>query len=149
MPFGGALRRSEFVALDRSDLAFRDRGVTVTIRRSKTYQQGTGVELAVYGSPRPAFDVAAALTIWPALRGEVPGPLFLQADGSGTTHPDRGRLAGQTVARIVKRPPTATPSSTTSCARPVTKAPTSPDATSVTPACGSATSTNWCSPRRR
>lgn len=100
--FGGALRRSELVALDRADLAFRDRGVTVTIRRSKTDQQGTGTELAVYGSPQPTIDVVAALTAWLALRGEDSGPLFLQADGGGTIHPDRGRLAGQAVARIVK-----------------------------------------------
>lgn len=100
--FGGALRRSELVALDRADLAFRDRGVTVTIRRSKTDQQGIGEELAVYGSPQPAIDVVAALTAWLALRGEAPGPLFLQADGGGVLRPDRGRLAGQAVARIVK-----------------------------------------------
>ncbi|KAA0571512.1 hypothetical protein [Azospirillum sp. Sh1] len=60
------------------------------------------MEQAVYGSPQPAIDVVAALTAWLALRGEVPGPLFLQADGGGTIRPDRGRLAGQAVARIVK-----------------------------------------------
>lgn len=59
------------------------------------------MELAVYASPQPAINVFA-LTTWLALRGEVPGPLFLQADGGGTIRPDRGRLAGQAVARIVK-----------------------------------------------
>lgn len=100
--FGGALRRSEIVALDRDDLEFHDRGVTVTIRRSKTDQQGGGQTVAVYGSPVPAIDVVAAMRAWLELRGEGPGPLFFQADGGGTLRPDRGRLAGQAVARLVK-----------------------------------------------
>ncbi|MBP2315465.1 site-specific integrase [Azospirillum soli] len=100
--FGGALRRSEIVALDLADIEFRDRGVKVVIGRSKTDQQGEGQEVAVYGSPVAAIDVVAALKAWLDLRGDAPGPLFVQADGGGKIRIDRGRLAGQAVARIVK-----------------------------------------------
>jgi len=47
--FGMALaaRRSELVALDVADLAWEDKGVRVTIRRSKTDQEAMGVVVAV------------------------------------------------------------------------------------------------------
>lgn len=40
--FAGAFRRSELVKLDVEDCAFGKDGLTVTLRRSKTDQQGTG-----------------------------------------------------------------------------------------------------------
>jgi integrase len=38
--FGGAFRRSELAALNVDDLEFTDDGLRVTIRRSKTDQEG-------------------------------------------------------------------------------------------------------------
>jgi len=40
--FAGALRRSELVVLTTLDVAFVDYGMTLTVRRSKTDQQGQG-----------------------------------------------------------------------------------------------------------
>jgi site-specific recombinase XerC len=40
--FAGAFRRSELVALDVSDLRATEAGLMVTIRRSKTDQEGQG-----------------------------------------------------------------------------------------------------------
>src|SRR5919107_1944513 len=52
--FGGALRRSEIVALDAGDLEFVDgRGVVLTVRRSKTDQHGAGAAVAIWRSDDP------------------------------------------------------------------------------------------------
>jgi site-specific recombinase XerC len=45
--FGGAFRRSELVALDISDLEFCSGGLRITIRRSKTDQEGNGATIAI------------------------------------------------------------------------------------------------------
>ncbi|MCW2241589.1 site-specific integrase [Azospirillum canadense] len=100
--FGGALRRSEIVALDLADLEFRDNGVQVLNGRSKTDQHGERQEVAIYGSPNPAIDAVAALQAWLTVRGDAPGRLYVQADGGGNIRLDRGELAGQPVVRIVK-----------------------------------------------
>ena len=44
--FASGCRRSELVALDVGDLSFGDDGLEVTIRRSKTEQEGFGRERA-------------------------------------------------------------------------------------------------------
>jgi integrase len=45
--FAGAFRRSELVALDVEDCTFGKDGLTVTLRRSKTDQQGTGRKIGI------------------------------------------------------------------------------------------------------
>ena len=45
--FAGAFRRSELVALDVADIAETETGLLVTIRRSKTDQDGEGVTIAI------------------------------------------------------------------------------------------------------
>ncbi len=45
--FAGAFRRSELAALDVGDLRFDRRGLTVTLRRSKTDQGGAGRDVAI------------------------------------------------------------------------------------------------------
>lgn len=45
--FAAALRRSELAALRVEDLRFEKRGLIVTIRRSKTDQEGHGAEIAI------------------------------------------------------------------------------------------------------
>src|SRR5215468_4847899 len=45
--FGGAFRRSELVALDVADLQEAEDGLRVTIRRSKTDQEGIGTTIAI------------------------------------------------------------------------------------------------------
>jgi len=45
--FAGAFRRSELAALDVGDLRFDRRGLTVTLRRSKTDQVGAGRDVAI------------------------------------------------------------------------------------------------------
>lgn len=92
--FGLALRRSEIVALDVEDLAFSPEGVRVTIRRSKTDQEGKGTVLRM---PRThtALCPVAALETHIEKTGITEGPLFL-------SHSKR-RLGADTVALLVKK----------------------------------------------
>src|SRR5260221_11823932 len=49
--FAGAFRRSEIVGLDIGDGAFTKDGLTITLRRAKTDQEGTGRKIDIpYGS---------------------------------------------------------------------------------------------------
>ena len=73
--FGAALRRSELMGLDLADVQIEPRGVLVTVRQSKTDQDGRGeIRAIVRGSP--GFCAAEALESWLAIRGRNPGPLF-------------------------------------------------------------------------
>ena len=49
--FAGAFRRSELVALDVADIAEAEAGLLVTIRRSKTDQDGEASPLPFRGAP--------------------------------------------------------------------------------------------------
>src|SRR5215475_6257156 len=72
--FGGAFRRSELVALDVADIQFTDDGLRVTIRRSKTDQEGQGATIAIIrgGACCPAKAVKA----WLDAAGISEGPIF-------------------------------------------------------------------------
>ena len=100
--FAAALRRSELVALDVQDVCFDlARGVTVTIRRSKSDQEQAGAEVAVpYARARDKCAVRA-LQDWLQTAGIHSGPVFRQMR-RGDTITDR-RLSDQSVALIVKR----------------------------------------------
>lgn len=71
-----ALRRSELVALVVADIAFTSQGALVTIRRSKTDQEGAGREIAVpFGRTRHC--PIAALKCWLEVAAITAGPIFL------------------------------------------------------------------------
>jgi integrase len=61
--FAGAFRRSELTALDFVDLNVNTRGVAITVRRSKTDQQGQGATIGIPRS-RKATCPVAALEAW-------------------------------------------------------------------------------------
>ncbi len=73
--FAGAFRRSELVALNVEDLEVLPQGLKVTIRRSKTDQEGAGQVIAIARGevhcPVAAVQTwleAAAITMGPVLR---------------------------------------------------------------------------------
>lgn len=99
--FAAALRRSELVALDVEDLEERDEGLVVTVRRSKTDQEGAGHVVGVpYGS-HPATCPVRAVRAWRQAAGIDTGPLFRPIDRHGAMRPQR--LRGADVAGVVKR----------------------------------------------
>jgi integrase len=98
--FAGAFRRSELVALDVSDCAFSTEGLTITLRRSKTDQEGLGRKVGLpYGSKASVCPVRA-LQAWLDAAGVTEGALFRSVDRHGNVG---GELGGRDVARIVKR----------------------------------------------
>ncbi|MDB5058968.1 MAG: xerD [Chloroflexi bacterium] len=99
--FAGAFHRSELVALDISDVARNRDGVVVTVRRSKTDQEGMGRDVgSPYGST-PAACPVRALVDWQEASGIHGGALFRPIDRHGNLRPTR--LTAQSVALVVKR----------------------------------------------
>lgn len=92
--FAGAFRRSELVGLDVEDLAFTADGLEVTLRRSKTDQEGEGQKRGVPFGGDPLTCPVRAVRAWIEGAGLAAGPLF--PSGSG-------RLSDRAVARCVKR----------------------------------------------
>jgi integrase len=97
--FSGAFRRSELVALDFGDLVERDDGFRVTIRRSKTDQEGQGVTIAIcrgHGQSCPVRAVKA----WLSAAGIESGPIFRSMRKGGAVRAER--LSAKAVCDLVK-----------------------------------------------
>jgi integrase len=98
--FAGAFRRSELVGLDLGDVSFTGNGAEVTLRRSKTDEEGEGRKVGIpYGST-PAACPVRALRAWIDEAGIAEGPLFRPVNG---THVGTARLKDRAVSRLVKR----------------------------------------------
>lgn len=95
--FAGALRRSELVAIDISDLERHKKGLLVHIRRSKTDQEGHGADLPI---PNGRMRAVEALDTWLAAAVITEGPIFRSVDRHGNV--GREALTDRQVARIVK-----------------------------------------------
>ena len=99
--FAGAFRRSELVGLDVSDLRFVAGGVEVTVRKSKTDQEGEGTIKGIPLGSNSATCPVRALRAWLAASELVSGALFRPTDRHGNIKPEH--LSSAAVARIVKR----------------------------------------------
>lgn len=95
--FAGAFRRSELVALDCEDIEEIDAGLRITIRRSKTDQEGAGATVAVVRGSIAC--PVAAVKAWRDAAGIHSGPLFRSIRKGGRIG---ARLTDQSVADIVK-----------------------------------------------
>src|SRR5689334_8121694 len=74
--FAGAFRRSELVSLDVTDLEFTRAGLIVTLRKSKTDQEGKRRRLGIpYGSSEQTCPVRS-LQAWLESARIVDGPVF-------------------------------------------------------------------------
>jgi integrase len=99
--FAGAFRRSELVGLGVEDCIFGKDGLTITLRRSKTDQEGAGRKIGIpYGS-NPETCPVRVLQSWMELAGISTGPVFRSISRHGRVQP--GRLSGIDVARVVKK----------------------------------------------
>jgi site-specific recombinase XerD len=96
--FAGAFRRSELCGLDVEDLAIGPDGVKITVRRSKTDQEGAGQAVGI--ARGGALCPVAALEAWLRASGITAGPVFRAVDRHGKL--SAGRLDDRTVARTVK-----------------------------------------------
>lgn len=99
--FAGALRRSELVGLDVADVEQTREGLVVTVRRSKTDQEGAGRRIGIpYGS-NPETCPVRALGAWLEASTIGEGALFRPISRHGAL--GAGRLTSQSVALVVKR----------------------------------------------
>jgi site-specific recombinase XerD len=99
--FAGAFRRSELVGLDIADCAFGKDGLTVTLRRSKTDQDGAGRKIGIpYGS-NPETCPVRTIQGWIETAALSDGALFRSINRHGQVA--AGRLSGIDVARVVKK----------------------------------------------
>lgn len=97
----GAMRRSELVALNVGDLRFVPEGVLVSVRASKTDQEGHGETLAIAKGDRPDMCAVRALRDWLDGAGIRDGAVFVRVHKGDKVKPDR--LTDRAVALIVKR----------------------------------------------
>ncbi len=94
-----ALRRSELVALEWRDVELVDKGLKLTLRHSKTDQEGEGQVIAV--PVGKTLKPVERLRAWLAVRGSRAGPLFWQIDPQGrlTDKP----MSDRSIARLVQK----------------------------------------------
>ena len=98
--FAGAFRRSELVALDVADLLFVREGLEVTIKRSKTDQEGQGTIKAIAYAPEAAVCPVRAVLDWLNTSQRKTGALFVDVNKAGRIGSDR--LSDKAIARLVK-----------------------------------------------
>ena len=99
--FAAALRRSELVGLDVEDLGFEQAGMVLTLRRSKTDQEGQGQTVAIPYGRHDSTCPVLAVKVWLDASGITAGPVFRAVDRHGNIA--AARLSDRAVANIVKR----------------------------------------------
>ncbi len=99
--FAGAFRRSELVALDIEDCTFGKDGLTITLRRSKTDQDGVGRKIGIPYGANPETCPVRTVQGWMEQAAIPTGPLFRSITRHGRLR--TGRLSGIDVARVVKK----------------------------------------------
>ncbi|WP_207384431.1 site-specific integrase [Legionella wadsworthii] len=97
--FAGAFRRSELVALEVNDIERTPEGIKVTIRKSKTDQEGQGQVIAIPNGVN--FRVVDALMAWLNTAGITEGALFRSIKKGGAIQAKA--LTTRSVANIVKQ----------------------------------------------
>jgi len=96
--FAGALRRSELVAIRVEHLVWTPEGVTITIPKSKTDQEGQGQAVAIPNGLQ--LRPVDALKEWLQASGIDEGPVFRCLRRGGHLAPEA--LDADSVARLVK-----------------------------------------------
>jgi integrase len=99
--FAGAFRRSELVGLQICDIQIGDAGLIVTLRRSKTDQEGASFTKGIPVGSSDATCPKCALEAWLQLAAITTGPVFRPIDRWG--HVGTRPLSSLGVARAVKR----------------------------------------------
>ena len=97
--FASAMRRSELASLDADDVEETGRGLLITVRRSKTDQEGRGRQIAIPNG-RTRHCPVVALAEWLALAKIEAGPIFRSVNKHGQISDQR--VTGQAVSHVVK-----------------------------------------------
>lgn len=99
--FAGAFRRSELVELNVTDIVFEPKQIRVTIRRSKTDQEGSGMIKVIPVLHDKSLCPVTALREWISAASITDGPIFRPIDRWGNIH--KRNIQAQEVARIIKK----------------------------------------------
>jgi site-specific recombinase XerD len=97
--FASAMRRSELVALTVEDIEQTERGLLVTLRRSKTDQEGQGHQRAIPFGRSPETCPVGALNAWLEGASIDEGRLFRSVSRHGQVGE---RMSTRAVADVVK-----------------------------------------------
>jgi integrase len=103
--FAGAFRRSELVALDKSDIGRVREGIIINLRRSKTDQTSKGRRVAIPRG-RTCWCPVSAIDAWFERSGVDDGAVFRAINRHGMT--GHGRLSAEAVSLIIKQRVAAT-----------------------------------------
>jgi len=107
MGFAGAFRRSELAALNIEDLKYDGEVLIIRIGRSKTNQNGTVEEKALFHPQNPLFCPITAYKEWlEQLDGRLEGPVFVSISRGrtpGTGLPTIKRLSARSVNVLVHK----------------------------------------------
>jgi len=99
--FAGAFRRAELVGLNVEDLDFQNDGLVITLKRSKTDQEGNGRKVGIpYGS-NPMKCPVRALQEYLEITGIETGAIFRPITRGGQLQDQRSNSS--VVSRVVKR----------------------------------------------
>lgn len=97
--FAGGFRRSEVVGLDVADIEHVRQGIIITLRHSKTDQEGAGRKIGIpHGRTRHC--PVAALTVWLDRAGIMQGAVFCPVTRYGHLQPVR--LSGDAVSEVIR-----------------------------------------------
>ena len=97
--FAGGFRRSELVGLDVTDIELVRQGIIITLRHSKTDQEGAGRKIGIpHGRTRHC--PVAAITEWQTRSGITEGAIFHPINRHGQLQPER--LSGDAVSEVIR-----------------------------------------------
>jgi integrase len=97
--FAGALRRTELVGLDLTDVERVRQGIILRLRKSKTDQEGRGEKIGIpFGRGR--WCPVTALDAWLDASGIAAGAVFRPVDRHGRV--EGMRLSGEAVGLVVR-----------------------------------------------
>jgi integrase len=97
--YAGGFRRSELVGLDVADIETVRQGTVITLRHSKTDQDGAGRKIGIPHG-RTQHCPVAAVTAWLARSAITQGPVFCPITRHGHLQPVR--LSGDAVSEVIR-----------------------------------------------
>jgi site-specific recombinase XerD len=97
--FAGGFRRSEVVGLDVADIEHVRQGIIITLRHSKTDQEGAGRKIGIPHG-RTCHCPVTALTVWLNRAGITQGAIFCPVTRYGHLQPVR--LSGDAVSEVIR-----------------------------------------------
>jgi integrase len=97
--FAGGFRRSELVALDVTDIEYVRQGIIITLRHSKTDQEGAGRKIGIPHGRTRHCPVAAVMA-WLTRSGITDGAIFRPINRHGQLQSER--LSGDTVSEVIR-----------------------------------------------